>query len=50
VPAVLGAGRAAVGALRSPEHSAVHQVERALERDGMTIDQFLRQADELQQR
>ncbi|MGF0337509.1 hypothetical protein [Ectopseudomonas toyotomiensis] len=50
VPAVLGAGRAVVGALRSPERSAVQQVERALERDGMTIDQFRRQADDLQQR
>lgn len=50
VPAVLGAGRAAIGAMRSPEHSAVQQVERALERDGMTADQFRRQADDLQQR
>lgn len=50
VPAVLGAGRAALGAMRSPERSAVNQVERALERDGMTVEQFRRQSDELQQR
>ncbi len=50
VPAALGAGRAAFGAMRSPDRSAVQQVERALERDGMTVEQFRRQADELQQR
>jgi len=49
-PVVLGAGRAAISAARSPDRSAVQQVERALERDGMTVEQFRRQSDELQQR
>lgn len=50
VPVALGAGRAAISAARSPDRSAVQQVERALERDGMTVEQFRRQSDELQQR
>lgn len=50
VPLALGAGRSAISAARSPDRSAVQQVERALERDGMTAEQFRRQADELQQR
>jgi hypothetical protein len=50
VPLALGAGRAAISAARSPDRSAVQQVERALERDGMTVEQFRRQSDELQQR
>ncbi len=50
IPLVMMGGRAATGAMRSPERSAVQQVERALERDGMTVDQFRRQADDLQQR
>jgi len=49
-PVALGAGRAAISAARSPDRSAVQQVERALERDGMTVEQFRRQSDELQQR
>jgi len=50
VPVALSAGRAAISAARSSDRSAVQQVERALERDGMTVEQFRRQADELQQR
>ena len=50
IPLAMMGGRAAAGALRSSERSAVRQVERALERDGMTVDQFRRQADDLQQR
>lgn len=50
VPVALSAGRAAISAARSPDRSAVQQVERALERDGMTAEQFRGQADELQQR
>lgn len=50
VPLVLGSARAAVGAMRSPDRSAMQQVERALERDGMSAEQFRQRADELQQR
>lgn len=50
VPVALSAGKAAIGTLRSPDRSAIQQVERAVERDGMTMDQFRRQSEELQQR
>lgn len=50
VPAVVGGAKAAYTAATSPERSALHQVERALERDGITAAQFAQKADDLQQR
>ncbi len=50
IPVALMGGRSLYSAARSPDRAAAHQVERALERDGMTVDQFRRQADDLQQR
>lgn len=50
VPLALGSTRAAVGAARSPDRRAMSQVERAVERDGMTMEQFRHQADDLQRR
>ncbi|MDA7085492.1 hypothetical protein PH586_03680 [Pseudomonas sp. SA3-5] len=49
-PAILGGVRSAAGLLTSPDRSAVQQIERAAERDGMTLEQFRRQTDDLQQR
>ncbi len=50
VPAALSAGRAAIRSARSPERSAAQQIERALERDGITPEQFTQQGADLQRR
>ncbi|SER18907.1 hypothetical protein SAMN04244573_03056 [Azotobacter beijerinckii] len=50
VPAVVGGAKGAYSAATSPERSALHQVDRAIQRDGMTGQQFAQKAEDLQQR